>query len=63
MWKNTVFEVMYYSGHGILTTTDIYLTNMCELAFIEYNPTRENPTFDSIMPFPCFFDVTRKTSK
>jgi hypothetical protein len=34
------------------------LTNMCELAFIEYNPT-----FDSIMPFPCFFDVTRKTSK
>jgi hypothetical protein len=32
------------------------LTNMCELAFIEYNPT-----FDSIMPFPCFFDVTRKT--
>jgi hypothetical protein len=34
------------------------LTSMCELAFIEYNPT-----FDSIMPFPCFFDVTRKTSK
>jgi hypothetical protein len=34
------------------------LTNMCELAFIEYNPT-----FDSIMPFPWFFDVTRKTSK
>jgi hypothetical protein len=31
---------------------------MCELAFVEYNPT-----FDSIMPFPCFFDVTRKTSK
>jgi hypothetical protein len=25
---------------------------MCELAFIEYNPT-----FDSIMPFPCFFAV------
>jgi hypothetical protein len=47
----------YYSGHGILATTDISLTNMCELAFIEYNPT-----FDSIMPFPCFFDVTRKTS-
>jgi hypothetical protein len=31
---------------------------MCELAFIEYNPT-----FDSIKPFPHFFDVTRKTSK
>jgi hypothetical protein len=30
---------------------------MCELAFIEYNPT-----FDLIMPFACFFDVTRKTS-
>jgi hypothetical protein len=45
-------------GHGILATTDIKLTNMCELAFIEYNPT-----FDSIMRFPCFFDVTRKTSK
>jgi hypothetical protein len=29
-------------------------TNMCELAFIEYNPT-----FDSIM----LFDVTIKTSK
>jgi hypothetical protein len=28
------------------------LTNMCELAFIEYNPT-----FDLIMQFPCFFDV------
>jgi hypothetical protein len=26
---------------------------MFELAFIEYNPT-----FDLIMPFPCFFDVT-----
>jgi hypothetical protein len=31
---------------------------MCELDFIEYNPT-----FDSIIPFPCFFDVIRKTSK
>jgi hypothetical protein len=30
------------------------LTNMCELAIIEYNPS-----FDSIMPFPCFFDVTK----
>jgi hypothetical protein len=36
----------YYSGHGILATIDISLTNMCELAFIEYNPT-----FDS---FPAF---------
>jgi hypothetical protein len=33
------------------------LTNMCELVCIEYNPT-----FDLIMPFPCFFNVTRKTS-
>jgi hypothetical protein len=28
---------------------------MCELAFIEYNPT-----FDAIKPFPCFFDVRIK---
>jgi hypothetical protein len=34
------------------------LTNMCELAFIEYNPT-----FDSIIPFPWFFDVTKKNFK
>jgi hypothetical protein len=31
---------------------------MCELPFIKYYPT-----FDSIMPFPCFFDAIRKTSK
>jgi hypothetical protein len=30
---------MYYCGHGILATTDISLTNMCELAFIVYSPT------------------------